>query len=164
MNRSYAPEKLPVVRRPHEWSGGQSIVEFAVAVGVLSLILVVAADFARVFYFSIAVNNAARAGAQYGSQTVITAANSSGMTTAATTDGSNIPGLSATASQCTCEPQASPPPIEPCTSISSTYCAANSTATFVTVNTSAPFTTIVHYPGLPNSFTLKGKAVMQVEQ
>ena len=46
--------------------------------------------------------DAARAGAQYGSQSVATAANSSGMTLAATTDGANISGLTATASQCTC--------------------------------------------------------------
>ncbi len=84
-------------------SSGQSIVEFAVAVGVLTLLLVVVADFARVFYESVGLYNAARAGAQYGSQSVITAADLNGMKAAATLDGANVASLTPTASQCTCE-------------------------------------------------------------
>ena len=60
------------------WATGQSAVELALALSVLLLLLLAGADFARVFYMTVAVNNAARAGAQYGSQTVITAANSNG--------------------------------------------------------------------------------------
>jgi len=159
MNKRDARGRLPAVSRNHRLSSGQSIVEFAIAVSVLSLMLVLAADFARVFYLSIAVNNAARAGAQYGSQTAITAADVPGMKAAATLDGSNIPSLTPTASQCTCESQTSS-----VTKCPSSYCTANANTTFVEVDTSAPFTTIVKYPGLPNSFTLTGKAIMQVEQ
>ena len=56
-------------KRPRRWSyrKGQSAVELAVVVPVLALLLVVVADFGRVFFVSVAVNNAARAGAQYGS-------------------------------------------------------------------------------------------------
>jgi Flp pilus assembly protein TadG len=81
---------------------GQSVVELALATPVLVLLLLGAADFGRLFYVWIGVNSAAQAGAQYGSQNVITAANSAGMQLAATTDGANISGLTATASQCTC--------------------------------------------------------------
>src|SRR5262249_33578475 len=84
------------------WTRGQSIVELAIAAPVLVFLLLAAPDFGRLFYVWTAVNNAARAGAQFGSQTVTNAANSTGMVLAATTDGSNITGLSATASQCTC--------------------------------------------------------------
>ena len=138
MNKRDARGRLPAISHNHRLSIGQSIVEFSVAVSVLSLMLVIVADFARVFYLSIAVNNAARAGAQYGSQTVITAADVAGMKTAATTDGSNIPSLTPTASQCTCESQTSS-----VTKCPSSYCTANTTATFVEVDTSAPFTTIL---------------------
>ncbi len=121
--------------------------------------LVAAADFGRVFFFGIAVNSAARAGAQYGSETVITAADITGMKAAATTDGSNVPSLSATASQCTCEsPRGS---VAAC---AKSYCDASATATFVEVDTSAPFTTLLKYPGVPHSLTLTGKAIMQVQQ
>ena len=136
---------------------GQSAVEMAIMVPILALLLVVAADFARLFYVYIAVNSAARAGAQYGSQSLITAADISGMKAAATLDGSNITGLTANASQCTC--------IEGSTvaACATSYCTANATATFVEVDTTAHFNTVVTYPGVPSSITLSGKAIMQVQ-
>ncbi len=137
---------------------GQSTVEMAIMVSVLALLLVVAADFARLFYVYIAVNSAARAGAQYGSQSVITAADITGMKAAATLDGSNIANLTATASQCTCVGGST---VAACPA---SYCAANPQATFVEVDTSATFKTVVTYPGVPSSITLPGKAVMQVQQ
>lgn len=137
---------------------GQSAVELAVAVPILILLLVAGADFARIFYMSIGVNNAARAGAQYGSQTVITAADSNGMVAAAKTDGSNLANLSATASQCTC---ASSMTVTACPS---SYCANAPQATFVEVDTQGVFQTLVNYPGIPSSTKLSGKAIMQVQQ
>jgi Flp pilus assembly protein TadG len=159
MNKKSNGGKLSAVSYDHRWRLGQSAVEFALAVPVLALLLVAAADFGRVFFYSIAVNNAARAGAQYGSQSVIAAANPSGMATAAVTDGADIPGIAATASQCTCESPAGT--VKAC---AASYCGANGSATFVEVDTSATFTTLVNYPGLTNSFTLTGKAIMQVQQ
>src|ERR1700722_459247 len=159
MNRNIEAGRLLPKSRNRRWGGGQSAVELAIAVPVLALMLLAAADFGRVFFFGIAVNNAARAGAQYGSQTVITAADVTGMQAAATTDGNNIPSLTATASLCTCQsPRGS---VAAC---ADSYCDPNSNATFVEVDTSAPFTTIVNYPGIPHSMTLTGKAVMQVQQ
>jgi Flp pilus assembly protein TadG len=145
-------------RRP-TWSIGQSAVEFAIAVPILALLLVAGSDFARVFFYSIAINNAARAGAQYGSQSVITAVDEDGMETAATNDGSNIPGITATAKQCTCVTST-------VTKCGGSYnCADYPKASFVEVDTTATFTTLVNYAafGLTNSFTLNGKAVMQVQ-
>lgn len=137
---------------------GQSAVELAVAIPVLVLLLLVGADFGRIFYTSIGVNNAARAGAQYGSQTVITAADFNGMISAAKADGSNIANLSATATQCTCESSSS---VATCPA---SYCTNDAQATFVEVDTQALFRTLVNYPGIPSSTTLSGKAIMQVEQ
>jgi len=45
--------------------GGQSLVEFALALPVLLLILLGLADFGRAFYYTTAIANAARAGAEY---------------------------------------------------------------------------------------------------
>jgi Flp pilus assembly protein TadG len=136
---------------------GQSAVELAITVPILVLLLV-GADFGRVFYMSTGVNNAARAGAQYGSQTVITAADSSGMITAAKADGSNFANLTATASQCTC---ATSNTVAACPS---SYCTNSPQATFVEVDTRSVFQTLVNYPGIPTSTTLLGKAIMQVQQ
>lgn len=137
---------------------GQSAVELAIAVPILAMLLLIGADFGRVFYMITAVNNAARAGAQYGSQTVITAADSSGMIAAAKTDGSNFASLTATASQCTCATSNS---VAACPS---TYCTNSPQATFVEVDTTSVFQTLVNYPGIPTSTTLLGKAIMQVQQ
>jgi len=128
---------------------------------VLALLLVGTADFARAFYFNQEVVAAARAGAQYGSQSVTTASDTSGIQAAALANGTNVPGLSATSSFCTCE---SPPPTGQ-TACAGGYCnGANSAATYVTVTTSATFNTMVTYPGVPHSTAMTGKAIMQVQQ
>jgi len=137
---------------------GQSVVEFALIATILASLMLAASDFSRMFFMSIAVNNAARAGAQYGSQSLITAADSGGMQTAATTDASNVTGLTATASQCTCGTSTN---VSAC---ATNYCTNNPGATYVTVNTSATFTTFVNYPGIPHTVALTGKAIMQVQQ
>lgn len=137
---------------------GQSAVELALAVPVLVLLLVVGSDYSRIFYASVGVNSAARAGAQYGWQTVITAADSTGMIAAAKTDGTNLPNLTATASQCTC---ASSTTVTACPT---SYCTNAPQGTFVEVDTQSVFKTILNYPGIPTSTTLSGKAIMQVQQ
>ncbi len=158
----------PKERRRWLSEKGQSAVEFGLVLPVLALMLVVVADFARVFFVSVAVNNAARAGAQFGSQTTTDAANPTGMQQAACDDyGISVLAtcktiLNPTASQCTCETPAGS--VTACSTISSTYCSHTSTATYVTVNTSATYSTILNYPGVPHSYTLTGQAIMQVQQ
>ncbi len=68
MNKCWAnAAKRAVNRRRH--ARGQSAVELALVTPIMIVLLLVAADFGRVFYTSIAVNNAARARpAQYGSR------------------------------------------------------------------------------------------------
>lgn len=136
---------------------GQSVAELAVLTPVLIVLLLVAADVGRVFYYGIAVYNAARAGAQYGSQSVITAADSAGMQAAAKTDASNVSGLSVTASQCTCESSTT------VTACPSSYCTDSQSATYVLVTTQMTFHTVVPYPGLPSSLPVSSEAIMQVQ-
>jgi Flp pilus assembly protein TadG len=134
------------------------MVELAVAMPVLVLLLLAAADFGRLFYAWIGVNNAARAGAQYGSQGLANAGNSAAMILAATTDGANISGLTATASQCTCVSGTS---VTVCSG-SNYNCTNAPQATFVEVDTQTTFHTVISYPGIPSSITVKGQAIMQV--
>lgn len=141
------------------YAKGQSALELALIAPILAFLLIATADFARVFYVSITLNNAARAGVQYGSQSAIQAGDINGMIAQAEMDGANVSNITATASQCTCSSQTSS--VAAC---ASSYCSANSTATFVVVNTSATFKTIVNYPGIPSSTALSGKAIMQVQE
>lgn len=137
-----------------KWRKGQSVVEIALAAPVLALLLVATTDFARVFYASIEVANAARAGVQYGVQNYNTGVDYTGMKNAALNDGSNISGLAASASEfCQCNnatvacspPQCSQPKI------------------FVQVTTTATFSTLLHYPGMSSSIPLSSTAVMEVQ-
>ena len=126
---------------------------------MLAIILVVAADFGRLFYTYLEVINAARAAAQYGSNSVITAADSTGMVAAAKQDGINVANLTVTASQCTCGTATASVP-----ACASNYCTDDPQGNYVVVNTQALFNTLVKYPGVPSSVTLKSQAVMQVQQ
>jgi Flp pilus assembly protein TadG len=152
---------------------GQTITEFAFTLPILALMLVIAADFARVFYVSLAVSNAARAAAQYGSQSNPNAANTNngmqtaacsdyGVTTAPTCSGSQCTcgALTVSAAQCLC-----PTGCVSQFSWPTTYCTnGNSTTLFVVVKTSATFTTLLNYPGVAHNYTLTGQAIMPVEE
>ncbi|MGH7779772.1 MAG: TadE/TadG family type IV pilus assembly protein [Candidatus Binataceae bacterium] len=156
MNKSRAKSAAWYAR----WPRGQSAVELAVAAIVMSVLLVIAADFGRLYYTNIAVNSAARAAAQYATQSLITAGQSSAnqitIATAGSTDGGS--GISVTSSLCTCGAGSS---VAACPS---GYCANNPGADYVTVTASKGFSTIVSYPGLSNPMTLTGTAIMQVQQ
>jgi Flp pilus assembly protein TadG len=144
------------------FSRGQSSAELAVAMVVLSLLLLVTTDFGRMFYTQITVNAAARAGVQYGSQSLVNAADTSGITTAVTNDSSNVALSSGSpaVSQCTCISTSTT--VAQCSS--AYHCSDNPGATYVTVTVSAPFTTFGVYPGLPNPVILTSTAEMQVMQ
>lgn len=157
MNSSGVQTK-PQMRARRSGQNGNSLIELAIIIPALVLLCLGTADFARVFYAAVEVNAAARAGAQYGSQSVLTAADSAGMRAAALLDCPNLTNVSATASQCTCSTGST---VAAC---AANYCTNNPNATFVTVNTQVPFSSIARYPGLPSSLSLSGKAVMEVGQ
>jgi Flp pilus assembly protein TadG len=159
MNSLNPKKKAPEAGRRFWAAPGQSYVELAFALPVLALILVVTADFGRLFYTYVEVINAARAAAQYGSNSVVTAADSTGMIAAAKQDGVNIANLTVTASECTCGTATASVP-----ACASNYCTNDPQGNYVVVNAQAPFSTITKYPGVPSSVTLKSQAVMQVQQ
>src|SRR5208337_5493254 len=119
-----------------------------------ALILVAATDFARVFYMSIELNNAARAGVQYGAQNPVTAANLAGMKQAAINDAADVTGMTATASLY-CE----------CPGGSAFSCSASNSCSdkrvYVEVDTSGTYQTLFSYPWIPSKINLSGKAVMR---
>ncbi len=165
MSRSaYMGERPERARRPRLASGvsrllrehgrGQSMLEMALGLPVMAMLLLVSGDFGRALYFAIEVNNAARAGVQYGVQSPITAADIPGMERAALNDAANVPSMSATAAQyCECPGGAMTacPPATSCSNLE----------VYVEVNTSATFHTLVNYPGLPSTVTVSGKALMR---
>lgn len=158
MNSYYHKANDPKRRRNLRSPRGHSMTEMAAVLPVLGLLLLSATDVGRLYYTSVEVANAARAGVQYGSQSLIAAADSAGMVGAAKTDASNLSNLSATGSQCTCMSATN---VAVCPS---GYCTSNPQATFVEVDTSTTFSTLMRYPFIPSPLTLSGKAVMRVAQ
>ncbi len=148
---------------------GQAFVELALVLPVFTLMLVGIAEFGRLAYASIEVNNAARAGVAYASQTHTTASDTTNIQLAATQDAPNITSLAATTSfSCTCESTTgSMTAPGSCAGISTApgSCPSPSRIVlFVQVNTSAPVSTVFHFPGFPGSVTLRGQAIMRVQQ
>ncbi|MGO9267484.1 MAG: TadE/TadG family type IV pilus assembly protein [Candidatus Binataceae bacterium] len=149
-------------------SRGQSAVELALVAPVLFTLLLMVGDYGRVFFQSITVADAARAGAQYGSQNLTTAVDTTGITNAAANDAGQLSGLSVSSSTfCTCTGSAATVTCGP------TACTAPATEkTFVQVNTSATFTTAFNWGitvggqrmGLPTSTPLSSTSVLEVQQ
>jgi Flp pilus assembly protein TadG len=138
---------------------GGAIVELALVVPIFTALLLGAAEFATLEYAGIETSNAARAGVAYGSQSATTAADISGMQTAATNDGKDVSGLAATATEfwsCSNAPstQSSSPP---------TCSSGDHLLNYVQVTTTATVTPVVHLPGLQTAFTLHGLAIMRVQ-
>jgi Flp pilus assembly protein TadG len=141
---------------------GQAFVELALVLPIFVLLLIGAAELGRLAYISIEISNAARAGVAYGAQNHVTALDIAGMQTAATQDAQNITNLVATAA----------PPSCSCSNGTAITCANAGTncvspariIEYVQVSTSASVDTAFHLPGIPNTVTMNGNAIMRVEQ
>jgi hypothetical protein len=136
-------------------SNGQTVLELALLLPLMLLLLVGLIEIGRFAYFDILVSNAARAGAQYGAQSLIQAADVNGIQTAAQSDG--LATMTVTSTQhCTC--------------VAGTLggCPAGGVCprplVYVQVTASEKFDSLFNYPGLPNSMTLASTATMRVSQ
>lgn len=137
---------------------GQALIEVSIAVPILLLVFVAAAETARIAYASIEVMNAASAGVQYGTENVTAAADSGGIQIAAQNDAANIT-LDSVSSQTSCICSNA----NAC-STTGTPCPGASAETVLTVKTQTTFNPGFHLPGIPSSFTLKGQAIQKVLQ
>jgi Flp pilus assembly protein TadG len=133
---------------------GQAAVELALVLPVLVVPLMIVGEFLRVYYTTIELNNAARAGVQYGIHSPANASNLQGMQQAALNDGSDISGMTAVATEY-CE----------CSDGSSVSCgtagACSDERVYIEVDTAATFYTLTSWPGIPKSIALSGKAIMR---
>jgi Flp pilus assembly protein TadG len=139
---------------------GQALVELALTVPALVLLLVGAAELARVSYASIEVSNAALAGVQYGAQTSTTAGDTIGIQTAASVDAPDLSSgllITTVSKSCICSNGAA-------STCLSTDCSGAYIETILTVKTQASVNPLIHLPGIPSTFTLRGQAIQKVLQ
>jgi Flp pilus assembly protein TadG len=138
---------------------GTSLIEFALIAPVLIFMLIGLIEVGRYAFFSIVAANAARAGVQYGAQSLATAADTSGMKSAALQDGlslSNWTANTTATSLCSINGGA----LQPCTTSSSGPPA--NTIYYVSVQVNGTFNPMLSYPGIPKNVPISGKAVMRV--
>jgi Flp pilus assembly protein TadG len=136
-------------------SEGQSLLELAFVLPVLVLLLFGAAEFGRLCYIGIEVTNAAHAAATYGSQNRGTASDNSGITVAATSEGSNLTNLQVTP-QHLCADTYNQTPTR-CTT-------AASALEYVQVNTQVTVASLFGAYGFGGNYTLHGTALEMVRQ
>lgn len=152
MNES---QKRPTAKKRSE--RGQSLVETALVFPILITMLVGAVEMARVVRASIAVANAAKAGAQYGAENGFTAQDTTGIALAASDEAPTFTVNTTSSSSCKCSDGTA-------STCQNTDCANAHIEQSITVNTSATITPTIRLPGLPSTFTVKGVAVQRVVQ
>lgn len=141
----------------HEY--GYAVVEFAMIAPMFVLLTVAAFDFARVFYFAMAVTSAAHAGAQWGSLSPSNAANSSGMQNVATNHAPGM-GISASASRlCRCGNGTN----APSNMLSCSASCAGTLRVYASVTATRSFSPIIGFPGIPATINISRTAQMRAQ-
>jgi Flp pilus assembly protein TadG len=141
------------------------MIELALALPILLLITVGIIEFGRVAYYSIEVSEAARAGAQYGAQSLADATVLTNAGNIAQAAQNSAPDLGAAITL-------TPGPSESCAcpgsaSVVGGACPAAGCSypiVYLTVNTQYTLHTLFSYPGIPASFTLNGASTMPVQR
>jgi Flp pilus assembly protein TadG len=137
-------------------SGGAAV-ELAVVFPFLLLLVAGVVDFGRVFYTSVAVANAARAGAEYGSRNFEAPTDTAGMRQFAQQDGNEVGTLAISARYyCRCGATTSNPPCAACNG-------GAAPDVFVEVTASRTVDFLLPYPGLPSSFAVSRKATFRTQ-
>lgn len=154
---------------------GTALIETALSLPLFCLMLLGAAEFARLSYAAIEVANAAKAAANYGGSSHGAASDwsksgtaySGGVVAAATNDAADLSGVTVTniSLSCSCAPSSTvSTPTQPSDCTDNTTCAGQNVGMVetITVQTQASYDPLIHYPGGPLSLTLKGQASQTV--
>jgi hypothetical protein len=134
---------------------GATLAELAVAIPILFLVMLGAVDFGRVWSEGLALSNAVRAGAQWGSESTLAAQDAAGIKRAVlrdlagTIDASEIDDILITRF-CECADGSS---ID-----CDDRCGVVQPRTYVQVRIDKKFETLFHYPGVPKEVNLVRQA------
>ena len=145
--------------RRREPGRGQAIVEMAIVLPLLLLLFVGIIDFGRIYYTTMTVAHAARAGAQYGAQNNGTSTDINGMQQAGLDAAGDVPGVTVTARQyCQC---ASGQVVD-CI-LDTDTCAEGVPQLFVEVTADKVYTTMLSYPGIPSTNDVTRRVTLRVQ-
>ena len=138
---------------------GSQMVELALLLPFLVVLMLGSTDFARAAYYAITLSHAARAGAQYATQSGAHSINTAGIQAAAQMEAQNIGSISVV-SGTFCQCPGSTVQVS-CTVGTCTGDAAK--LSFATVTASRTFETIAPYPAVPSSIDMSRTAVMRIQ-
>jgi Flp pilus assembly protein TadG len=158
LSRNKSEAVIPEVG-PAPEQRGQAMIELVLALPILLLLTLGIIEFGRVAYYSLEVSEAARAGAQYGTQSLADAMNTGNITQAAQNNAQDIATLTVNPQPPTCVCPGSGSTAGACPAAGCTY-----PLVYLTVNTSYTLTTLFQYPGIPTSFNLTGSSTMPVQR
>lgn len=150
---------------------GQAMLELAIVTPLLLLLSIGVIELGRYAYIGILVGNAARAGADYGAQSLAQSVDTVGIQTAADNDfqsnGQPVSNLTVTSSTaCGCD-NGGTTTAQTCTVANANSCTAVSKQVWVvtvTVTASGTFSPMFRYPGLPSSINMSSTSTMRVAQ
>jgi Flp pilus assembly protein TadG len=147
---------------------GQGALELALSLPVFLILILATVEIANIAWASVQVKNAAHAAVQFGSQShanaSTSAANILNIEQAAKNDvpaslASKMTFPTAPAQSCACVDSTGNATASDCSTINTTNCAAPDViADTLQVTVQAVITPIVHYPGLPATYTLQSTA------
>jgi Flp pilus assembly protein TadG len=148
------------VRKLLRSQAGTSMVEFALVAPVLIFLLIGLIEVGRYTYFGILAANAARAGVQYGAQSLNTAQDKTGMANAAVADAQGLANWTATnggvTAQYLCSQNGA------VAASCGTATPAPGTVYYVKVTVTGTFKSLLNYPGIPNGVPISATAMMRV--
>lgn len=127
----------PTPRPTRHSRRGVAATEFALLLPIVCICFVITVDYARIFYYTMAVTDCARQGAMYGSQNPTNANDTTNIQAVAKRDAGDLDST--------------------LINVSSTTDSATN-PTYVTVTATYPFRTITNFPGI-TSYTMLSRSV-----
>lgn len=137
------------------------MLELAIIMPLLLALTVGIIEIGRLAYYSFEVSDAARAGAQFGTQTLGDAESDANVRQAAQNNAQDMPGLAVSRQlSCVCPGTGA---------VTGRDCGSQITGcsyplVYLTVTTSYPLSPLFHYPGIPDTFNLTGASTMPVQR
>lgn len=145
------------LRRLHRSEHGGAMLELAVVLPVLILIAIGVMDYGRVYFTSIAVANAARAGAEYGVSSTGNQNDQTSIQNFAKLDGAEVGTMTVTSNTvCKCGATV--------VACSGTTCGGYGVPrVYVQVTASKDVALLLKYPGLPTTVTISRTATFRLQ-
>ncbi len=140
---------------------GAAMVEFAIALPFLVLLMIGVIEVGRYMYFGIVAAHAAEAAAEYGSQSLTTASDTTGIKNAASADDGGLTTLVASPAPLCLHSDGSLTGTTPVTCPTGTPPAG--TTEYVQVTVSGTFQSLLNYPGMANSLPVSASATMRIQ-